>query len=92
MTTKNIIQERRELALGVTDQIDWEIKPVECDDYGDTQWKWHIMFYLVTDKGRYAVYDDYYRKRPDEVTIYNNMLESIKNGSMGDTIADILTQ
>ena len=92
MAAKDNLREKRELALSVADQIEWELEPVECDDYGDDEWKWHIVFYLVTDKGRYVVYDDYYRKKPDDVVIYNNMLESIKDGSMGDNIVGILTQ
>lgn len=91
-TTKNIIEGRKEMALSVADKIEWDVYPVECDDYGDTEWKWHVIFHMTINDKWYDLYDDYYRKCPNDTTIYNNMLESIKDGSMGDRIADILTQ
>lgn len=92
MTTSNNFKTRKEMALSMADQIDWRIEPVECDDYGDTGWRWHVTFVMDMDGKNYEVYDDYYREKPNDVTIYNNMLESIKDGSMGDTIVDILTR
>ena len=90
--TKNIIEERIDKALDVADKVEWDVYPVESDDYGDTEWKWHVIFHITINDTWYELYDDYYRKLPDDVVIYNNMLESIKEGSMGERIADVLAQ
>ena len=92
MTTKDIVEERHNMALGVADKIEWDVYPVECDDYGDDEWKYRVVFHMTINDTWYELGDDYYRKLPNDVTIYNNMLESIKDGGMGDRIADILTQ
>ena len=92
MGTKDIAEERYKLALSVIDDIDWDIYPVEHDDYGDTQWKWNVVFHIVLDEVWYELGSDYYRTQPNDREIYNNLLEMIKDGGMGDYIADILTQ
>jgi hypothetical protein len=50
------------------------------------------VFYIVLKGRRYDLYDDYYRVQPDAVQIYNNMLESIRDGYMGDNLADVISQ
>lgn len=91
-TTQKILETRREKALAYADKVEWEITEVPSDDYGDTQWKYRIVFYIVLKGKRYDLYDDYYRVKPDEVQIYNNMLESIRDGYMGDNLADVISQ
>lgn len=91
-TTQKILEARREKALAYADEVEWEITEVPSDDYGDTQWKYKIVFYIVLKGRRYDLYDDYYRVKPDEVQIYNNMLESIRDGYMGDNLADVISQ
>ena len=90
--TKSIIEERIDKALDVADKVEWDVYPVESDDYGDTDWKWHVVFHITINNTWYDLYDDYYRTLPDDVVIYNNMIESIKEGSMGERIADVLAQ
>lgn len=85
---EEIIRERREKALAVADQIEWQVEPVECDDYGDPYFKWHITYWLGTD----YIWDDWWHDKPDDTKVYNAMLEGIKEGSLGDTIADHLGQ
>lgn len=91
-TTQSIVEARRDKALAYADKVEWEITEVPSDDYGDTQWKYRIVFYIVLKGRRYDLYDDYYRVQPDAVQIYNNMLESIRDGYMGDNLADVISQ
>ena len=83
---------RKEKALSVVDKIEWEVEAVECDDYGNKEWKWHVTFVMDLNGTRHELYDDYYRKKPNDMTIYNNMIECIKDGSMAERIEDVLTQ
>ena len=91
-TTQKIIEARHEKALAHADEVEWDITEVPSDDYGDTQWRYRIVFYITRNGKRYDLYDDYYRAKPDGVQIYNNMLESIRDGYMGDTLADVISQ
>lgn len=88
MNTRHILEERRDLALAHLDDVDWEVKSVECDDYGDPYWKWHVEFYLHGE----PVTDDWFHGEPDDVRLYNYLLDGVKDGFLGDRIADILTQ
>lgn len=36
--------------------------------------------------------DDYFRVKPDATQAYNTMLSCLKDGMMGDVLADIITQ
>jgi hypothetical protein len=90
--TQKILEERHDLALSVIDKIEWTLEPVECDDYGDTAYNWYIRYILKYNDKDYDVWEDYYMTKPNDVQAYNNLLENIKHGFVGDTIADILTQ
>lgn len=90
--TKDILEERRDLALSIIDDVVWTIEPIESDDYGDTAYKWYVKYTLTLDGKDYNVWEDYYVNKPDDVQLYNNLLESIKDGFVGDTIADLITQ
>lgn len=93
METRKIIETRRGMAIGAIDKIEWEVEKVDCDaEYGDTHWQWHVTFVMDVNGIKRYVGDDYFHKRPDDVMIYNCLLSCIKDGSMGDTVADILTQ
>lgn len=81
-----VIKERREKALAVVDDIEWEVEPVECDDMGDPYYKYHIIYTLYGD----YIWDDWFHNKPDSVQIHNTLLSSIKDGSLGDTIAGYL--
>lgn len=61
----------------VLDKCDWEIRAVECDDYGDTAYKYWVLYYL----GDRLVYDDYFMDEPNDAQCYNTLLESYKNGA-----------
>lgn len=91
-TTQSIVEARHKRALAYADKVEWEITEVPSDDFGDTQWKYRVVFYIVLKGRRYDLYDDYYRVKPDAVQIYNNMLESIRDGYMGDNLADVISQ
>lgn len=91
-TTQSIVEARRDKALACANEVEWEVTEVPSDDYGDTQWRYRIVFYITRNGRRYDLYDDYYRVKPDEVQIYNNMLESIRDGYMGDNLADVISQ
>ena len=56
-------------------QIEWDVTPVECDDYDDTYWNYHVVYKL---DGR-EVWDDYYHSEPDGTRIYNNLSEAFTN-------------
>lgn len=56
-------------------QVDWEVAHVECDNYGDPDWNYHVVYTL----GGKEVWDDYYRSKPDDVMLYNNALEAFKD-------------
>lgn len=56
-------------------QVGWEVEPVECDNYGDPDWRYHVVYKLNGTE----VWDDYYRTRKDDVVFYNNMLEAFKS-------------
>jgi len=62
---------------GVLDNCDWEIRKVQCDDYGDTAYKYWVLFY----SGDKLIYDDYFINEPDDTQCYNTLLESYKNGA-----------
>lgn len=91
-TTQSIVEARHDKALAHAKDVEWEITEVPSDDYGDTQWKYRIVFYIIRNGRRYDLYDDYYRVKPDDTQIYNNMLESIRDGYMGDNLADVISQ
>lgn len=61
----------------ILDECDWEIRRVSCDDYGDTAYKYWVLFY----HGDKLVYDDYFMSEPDDRQCYNTLLESYKNGA-----------
>lgn len=81
-----VMEERREKALEVLDQIEWKNEPVKCDDMGDTYYRWHTTYWIGTD----YIWEDYWHNEPDDTQIYNSLLVSVKDGSLGDTIADYL--
>lgn len=81
-----------DLVLGVADDIDWDIYPVEHDDYGDTQWKWCVVFHLTLDGKSYELGSDYYREEPNDTQIYNDLLTVLKDGGMGEYVYDILKE
>lgn len=84
----DIIEERYRMAMGVLDKVEWELEQVECDDYGDPYWKWHAEAYLNNE----PVVDDWFHDKPDDTKLYNYLLNGVKDGFVGDRIADILTQ
>lgn len=90
--TQSILEARREEALACADKVEWDITEVNSDDYGDTEWKWRVDFYIFIDGTRYDLDTDYYRVKPDDVVVYNNVLESIRDGAMGDTLSDVLSR
>lgn len=91
-TTQDIIRTRREKAIEYADKVEWDINSVPSDDYGDTQWKYHIEYYIVINGIRYDLGDDYFRVKPNATQAYNTMLSCLKDGMMGDVLADIITQ
>lgn len=91
-TTQRILEARREIALEYADKVEWDINSVPSDDYGDTQWRYHIEYYIVINGIRYELGDDYFRVKPNATEAYNTMLSCLKDGMMGDVLADIITQ
>ena len=84
----DIIAEHTQLAIDALYDVEWEFEQVDCDDYGDPEWKWHAKAYLDGE----PVTDDWFRNKPDNTRLYNYLLEGVKDGFIGDRIADILTQ
>lgn len=58
-------------------KCDWEIRHVTCDDYGDTAYKYYVVYYL----GDRLIYDDYFIEEPNDTQCYNTLLEAYKNGA-----------
>lgn len=83
-----VIKTRRQMALDALDEVEWEVKEVDSDDFGDTYWKYYAQAYLKNE----PVVDDYFHNRPDDTQLYNYLLNGVKDGFLDDRIADILTQ
>lgn len=82
------IKERREKALAAIKDIKWKIEPVEHDDYGDSQYKYHITYWL---KG-YCLWDDWLKSEPDESQVHNMIAEAIVDGKYSELFVDFLEE
>lgn len=76
----------RELEL--LDKIETKFEPVMCDDMGDTYFNWHATYWLGTD----CIWDDYFHTKPDAVQVYNMLLESAKDGSLGEKLREYIAK
>ena len=74
--------------LALLDQIEVKWEEVPYDDMGDPCWKWHATYWLGTD----CIWDDYFRTKPDSTRVYNTLLESVKDGSLGEKLRDYLNE
>lgn len=64
------------MGLTAADKVDFKIEEVDFDDYGDDEFKFHIIYYYKHK----VVWDDYTRRRPSDTQCYNIILEVIKEG------------
>lgn len=74
--------------LELLDKIEAKFEAVECDDYGDPYYKWHATYWLGTD----CVWDDWFHEKPDTVQTYNTLLESAKDGSLGEILTSYIAE
>lgn len=74
--------------LALLDQIEVKWEKVPYDDMGDTYYKWHATYWLGTD----CIWDDYFHTKPDDTIVYNTLLESAKDGSLGEKLRDYINE
>lgn len=56
-------------------RVEVRLEKVDGDDYGDEQWQWHAVWTL----DNHAIWDDYYRTKPDKATLAAT-LETVNDG------------